>query len=330
MSSKSEFSIKSTRKAFILVGLTMLVGIIGYIEIENYTLLEAVYMTVLTMSTVGFMEVKPLSNVGVIFTIGLILTSLGVFTYFLTLISKYLLDGEFIHQYKTYKMQQKIFSLSGHVVICGFGRNGREAATVLVNSGESVVVIEEKKGKTEDYDPRIMVVEADATKDEVLIQCNIANAKSLITTLPNDADNVYVVLAAREINQKLVIISRASNDSSVKKLKTAGANNIIMPDKLGGSQMATLVISPDIKELLDIMSIQNNEDFSIKEFLLSKEVNFGDLNIRRKTGSTILAIKNKNSDYILNPDLSIPGKPGEKVIAMGNVKQLGDLQNLLK
>jgi len=282
------------------------------------------------MSTVGFSEVRPLSDSGKIFTMILILSSLSVFTYFLTLISKYILDGDFINQYRKYKMQQKISTLTNHVIICGFGRNGKEAATVLINSGVSVIVIEEKSNKTELHDSKIIVVEGDATKDELLIQCNIAKAKSLITTLPNDADNVYVVLAARELNSQINIISRASNDVSVKKLKTAGANNIIMPDKLGGAQMATLVLSPDIKELLDIMSIQNNEEFSIKEYVVTKELNLAELNIRRKTGSTILAIKNKKQDYVLNPILDAPVFPGEKIIAMGNNKQLFDLGEIIK
>ncbi|MFN5630098.1 MAG: potassium channel family protein [Bacteroidota bacterium] len=330
MSSLEKFSFNATRKAFLMVVGIVLFGISGFILIEDYSLLEAIYMTIITMSTVGFAEVKPLSDAGRVFTIFLILSSLSVFTYFLTLISKYILDGDFINQYRKYKMQQKISTLTNHVIICGFGRNGKEAATVLTNSGVSVIVIEEKSNKTDLHDSKIIVVEGDATKDELLIQCNIAKAKSLITTLPNDADNVYVVLAARELNSKINIISRASNDVSVKKLKTAGANNIIMPDKLGGVQMATLVLSPDIKELLDIMSIQNNEEFSIKEYIVTRELNLAELNIRRKTGSTILAIKNKKQDYVLNPILDAPVFPGEKIIAMGNIKQLFDLGELIK
>ena len=330
MSSLEKFSFNATRKAFLMVVGIVLFGVSGYIFLEDYSMLEAIYMTILTMSTVGFAEVKPLSDAGRVFTIFLILSSLSVFTYFLTLISKYILDGDFINQYRKYKMQQKISTLTNHVIICGFGRNGKEAATVLANSGVPVIVIEEKSNKTELHDSKIIVVEGDATKDELLIQCNIAKAKSLITTLPNDADNVYVVLAARELNSQINIISRASNDVSVKKLKTAGANNIIMPDKLGGAQMATLVLSPDIKELLDIMSIQNNEEFSIKEYIVTRELNLAELNIRRKTGSTILAIKNKKQDYILNPILDAPVFPGEKIIAMGNNKQLFDLGEMIK
>jgi voltage-gated potassium channel len=330
MSSLEKFSFNATRKAFLMVLGIVLFGVVGYIFLEGYTILEALYMTIITMSTVGFSEVRPLSDSGKIFTMILILSSLSVFTYFLTLISKYILDGDFINQYRKYKMQQKISTLTNHVIICGFGRNGKEAATVLINSGVSVIVIEEKSNKTELHDSKIIVVEGDATKDELLVQCNIANAKALITTLPNDADNVYVALAARELNSQINIISRASNDLSVKKLKTAGANNIIMPDKLGGAQMATLVLSPDIKELLDIMSIQNNEEFSIKEYVVTRELNLAELNIRRKTGSTILAIKNKKHDYVLNPILDAPVFPGEKIIAMGNNKQLSDLGEIIK
>jgi voltage-gated potassium channel len=330
MSSTNDFSFNATRKAFLMVVGIVAFGVVGYILLEGYSVLEAFYMTIITMSTVGFSEVRPLSDSGRVFTMILILSSLSVFTYFLTLISKYILDGDFINQYRKYKMQQKISTLQNHVIICGFGRNGKEAAAVLISSGIDVIVIEEKSNKTEFHDPKIIIIDGDATKDELLVQCNIAKAKALITTLPNDADNVYVALAARELNSQINIISRASNDVSVKKLKTAGANNIIMPDKLGGAQMATLVLSPDIKELLDIMSIQNNEEFSIKEYIVTRELNLAELNIRRKTGSTILAIKNKKQDYVLNPILDSPVFAGEKIIAMGNKKQLFDLGEMIK
>ena len=329
MANKIDFSLKEVRKAFLLVSLTILIGIFGYIIIEGFTVLESLYMTVLTMSTVGFMEVKPLSDSGRIFTIFLIVSSFSAFAYFLSIITRYILDGEFIIQYKIHKMEQKILELNGHVIICGFGRNGREAADVLVKSGFSVVVIEEKILKLEATDKRIMFLEADATKDEIFIKCNIKNAKSLITTLPNDADNVYVVLAAREINSTINIISRASNDSSIKKLRTAGANNIIMPEKLGGAQMATLVVSPDIKELLDIMSVKNNDDFNIKEFELSKDVCFANLNVNSTIGATILAFRDKNLSYILNPDLSITCLKGNKVIVMGSKSQLQDFLKII-
>lgn len=308
----------------------LMVGTIGFMSIENYTLIEAVYMSVITLSTVGFTEVKPLDDAGRIFTSILILASIGTFTFLLTQLTSYFLDGEFIHLYKQYQMHSKINQLEGHVIICGFGRNGREAAKIFENSRKPIVVIE-KANKRHDDLPFEMshFLEDDATRDEALLAAGIAKASALLATLPEDADNLFIVLTARELNPKIKIISRASKDSTVKKLKAAGANNVIMPDKIGGAHMATLVLSPDVKEFVDLMATSSNEHFEIVELIAARTTTFKDVNCWNETGATILGMKNAMGEYILNPEANTEVQPGNRLIVMGSKEQLNKVKKLL-
>jgi voltage-gated potassium channel len=226
-------------------------GTAGYMLIENYHFLEALYMTVITVGSVGFNEVHPLSNAGRIFTIILIVLNVGLFTYFVSLLTRYFFDLDFIKQYKKIKMENSIHHLKDHVIICGFGRNGKESAQILHDNKISFVVIEEKNELPADLNFKVpYFIKGDATKDEVMMEAGIKNARAVITTLPVDPDNLFVVLTARQLNPDIKLISRASQDTSVNKLKIAGANNVIMPDKIGGAHMATLVMLPDVVEML--------------------------------------------------------------------------------
>lgn len=316
--------------SFFAFAVILLSGTIGYIFIEHYTVVEAVYMTVITLSTVGFTEVKPLSDSGRIFTIGLILVNLTAFTYFISYISSYFLDGDFSHNYKLFKMKNAINGLKGHVIICGFGRNGQEAAGIFHSSQKDFVIIEKTDSRKDTLSfPVKYYLEDDATRDETLLEAGIAHAAALITTLPDDADNLFVVLTARELNPNLKIISRASHDSSVRKLKTAGANNVIMPDKIGGAHMATLVISPDVKEFVDLMATNSNEHFSIEEIESAITISLAELNCWHQTGATVLGVKTSQGEYTLNPISKTVIRPGNRLIVMGAKEQLKKVNELL-
>lgn len=310
--------------------LTILVGTAGFMFIEHYNFLDALYMTVITISTVGFAEVKPLSETGRIFTIILILVNLGLFTYFVTLLTRFFSDGEFIKLYKQIKMENSIQQLRQHVIICGFGRNGKESAQILFNNKIPFVVLEEKNEKEKDLDFEVLYfMKGDATKDEVLLEAGIKNARALIITLPIDADNVFVVLTAKQLNPGIKIISRASQDSSVKKLKIAGADNVIMPDKIGGAHMATLVMLPDVVEMLSIMSTQSNASFRVAEVQASKNISLGELDMWSKTNCTILGIKTAGNQYIVNPDAGYQISSGDGLIVMGSDAQIENAKKLL-
>lgn len=303
--------------------LTILFGTVGYMIIEKYGFLEALYMCVITISTVGFGEVHPLSEAGRIFTIILILINLALFTYFITVLTRFFMDGEFIKMYKLIKMENSIKQLQQHVIICGFGRNGKESAKVLYNNKIPFVVLEEKNELETGLDFTVThFMKGDATKDEVLLDAGIQNARALITTLPVDADNLFVVLTAKQLNAGLTVISRASQDSSVNKLKIAGASNVIMPDKIGGAHMATLVMLPDVVEMLSIMSTRSNEHFRIAEIPAGKSISMGELDLWSKSNCTILGIKSPDNHYTINPDSSYQVRPGERLIVMGSDEQI--------
>ena len=314
---------------FLMVVLT-LIGTIGYIVIEGYNFLEALYMTVITVASVGFNEVHPLSEAGRVFTIFLIVINLGLFTYFITLLSRYFFDLEFIKKYKLIKMENSIQKLKDHVIICGFGRNGKESAQVLHHNKIPFVVVEEKNELEKDLDFEVeYFMKGDATKDETLLEAGIANARAVIITLPVDADNLFVVLTARQLNPNVKVISRASQDSSIKKLKIAGASNVIMPDKIGGAHMATLVMLPDVVELLSIMSTRNNAEFRVAELEAGKTITLNELDLWKKTNCTLLGIKNKDNHFTINPPATHTVNAGEDLIVMGSDAQIENAKKLI-
>jgi voltage-gated potassium channel len=322
-------------RVYSIVGLFVLVilfGTAGYMLIEHYSFLDALFMTIITLSTVGYGEVKPLSLSGKIFTIILIIANIGTFTYLITQISKYFFDGEFIQAYKSYKMKNAINELTGHVIICGFGRNGRAAAQHFLTNKSDFVIVEKQLANPEN--PALPVkyyIEDDATRDETLLQAGVKKARALITSLPDDSDNLFVVLTARELNPGIKIISRASNDSSVKKIKIAGADNVIMPDKIGGAQMAALVLSPDVKEFTDLLIGLDNKELDMVEITSNRTTTLADLDCWKKTGSTVLGLKTgAGKEYILNPSPQTALGVGDSVIVMGSEEQIEKVRGLLR
>ncbi|MBK9454063.1 MAG: NAD-binding protein [Bacteroidetes bacterium] len=229
-------------------------------------------------------------------------------------------------------MKKNINSLHQHTIICGFGRNGREAARVLKKINTDIVIIENDSSKlnneadNDDY----LFLQADGTKDETLINAGILHAKAIITTLPDDALNVFVCLSAKELNPNIKIISRATHVSSVKKLKNAGASNVIMPDKIGGAHMAMLVNNPDIEEFIDIMSTTTGEDFLIQELTSTKEFIIGDVDCWRATGASIIGLKSLTGKFIINPAPTEKIGVGDAIIIMGSKKQIESSYTLFK
>jgi voltage-gated potassium channel len=335
---QSYFYFKKLYVAGALLLGVIIVGTAGFMLLDDdYNLVDALYMTVITIGTVGFKEVHELSDGGKIFTIFLIFTGFGTFAYALSALSSYILSGEFREYYSQIKKVNAIANLSGHVIICGYGRNGRQAAHVLKKHDRRFVVVENKKEIVDAITHRYseLVVEGDSTQDEVLERAGIERASALITTLPVDADNLFIVLTARALNPKLVIISRASDDSSDKKLKTAGANNVIMPDKIGGAHMASLVLKPDVIEFLDHITGQGGPDINLEEITFNnlpeqlRNKTIRDLEIRNKSGANIVGFKKGNGEYIINPDPDTKLIPDGKLFVLGTPEQISSLKELL-
>jgi len=314
-----------------------LIGTIGYVLIDNYTWFNAFYMTIITVATVGYGEVEPLSNSGKIFTAFLILTSFGTFAYAVSSITKFVFDGEFNDFYKNRKLNASIDKLSDHIIICGYGRNGRQAAQVLKKHNQRFVVIEndQKLIATLNHKHSDLVVSGDGTQDEVLMKAGIMRAKALITTLPVDADNVFIVLTARNLNNKLTIISRASEDNSDTKLKIAGANNVIMPDRVGGAHMASLVMKPDVMEFIDNITAEGGNNISLEEISFTnmpdalKDKTLKDLEIRNKSGANIIGFKTATGEYIVNPSADTRIIANSKLFVLGTPEQIKVLKQLL-
>jgi len=258
------------QKAIFLTLLILSIGVIGYASLFNYSFVDALYMTVITVTTVGYGEVHPFGVGEKIFSIMLILSSIVTFGYTVSSFSEYLISGRFFYQLKQKKVQKIIRNLEGHAIVCGFGRNGKQAVAKLQEYKKDVVVIEQNKDTIAFLDAhKILNIEGDATSDDVLVKAGIDNAESLIASLPSDADNLFVVLSAHQLNRKCKIISRAYKESSYSKLKFAGAENVIMPDKLGGDYMASLVVTPDIVEFVNKLAIAGDSTTNLREIAVN-------------------------------------------------------------
>ena len=269
------------------------------------------------------------------FTIFLILTSIIIFGYAVSAFSEYLVSGKLFEHFKHRRVEKQIGHLKGHTIVCGYGRNGKQAILKLSNYNRKFVVVERSKEKIEALDVAgILNIEGDATLDETLQRAGIENAAFLITALPSDADNLFVVLTASQLNKKCIIISRASNESSYKKLKFAGANNVIMPDKLGGDHMASLVTTPDVIEFVDRLTIEGETTANLEEVAVNdlpeKYLNktILDLDIRRKTGCTVIGFKNPDKNYIINPEADIKLVADSQLIILGRPEQIIKLRKV--
>jgi voltage-gated potassium channel len=312
------------------------IGVIGYMILSAANFLDALYMTIITMTTVGFGEIHPLNQQEKIFTIFLILISIVVYAYSVTALSEYLVNGKLLQLLKLRKVQQKIQNLKNHTIVCGYGRNGKQAVIKLKNFNMPCVVIEKDKALIEQLEhDNILYVEGDATQDESIQKAAVHTAKSLITALASDADNLFVVLSARQLNKDMIIISRASNESSINKLKIAGANNIIMPDKIGGMHMASLVVTPDLVEFVDRLTMLDEGSTNLEEILvndlpsefLNKTIR--DLDLRKRTGCSVIGFKTATNDYIVNPESETILTADSNLIVLGRPNQIKKLREIL-
>lgn len=332
LNQKNEYLNTRLINALILMALLLCFGILGYYYLFGYGFVDAIYMTVITVGTVGFGEVNPLDASGKIFTSILILLSIFIFAYAVTTISAFLISVNSIDKYKKRKMQQKINAFRDHTILCGFGRNGRQAAIKLQNYKKAFVIIEQNLQAIqileEEGFPHIY---GNATDDEVLISAGISNAKFLITTLPSDSDNVFITLTAKQLNNKIQIYSRASEDSSTKKLKIAGAQHVVMPDKIGGDHMASLIVAPDLIEFMDNLYDSSNGKMKIQEIVLSKQPEVKSLNelaIKESTGCIIIGYKSGVGEYIINPPQDLLVENKGRVIVLGDEEQINKLHKV--
>jgi len=322
-------------KALLLFFLVIIIGVMGYMYLSDDTFINALYMTIITITTVGFGEVHPLSGSEKLFTIFLILMSVVILGLVASVLTQYIASDELFEKLKFKKVQKKIGQLRNHTIVCGYGRNGKQAVAKLKKHKKSLVIIESDEDLISEIEEgNLLYIKGDATRDDALEKACIANASSLITTLPSDADNLFVVLSARQLNKSLTIVSRASDDSSDSKLRIAGADNVIMPDKLGGDHMASLLVTPDIVEFVDKLAMDSDNATHLEEIVvdnLPKEFLFKsirDLDLRKKTGCSVIGFKTAHNEYVINPKADTQLVSNSKLIVLGSIEQIQNLGKL--
>ncbi|WP_019949478.1 potassium channel family protein [Hymenobacter aerophilus] len=315
-------------------------GVLGFRWIENYSLLDALYMTMITVSTVGYEEVAPLSDAGKLFVSVYILFNLLILAYLLSVLSAYIFEGGLRTMFAMLKNDQQIRQYSGHVIVCGFGRNGRKACLELRASGADVVVVEQNDAvlsaaSEDEYGP-LAVVRGDATLDESLREAGIERARALITALPKDADNVFVTLTARELAPSISIVARASLKSSETKLLRAGANSVVMPDEIGGSHMANLIMRPEVIRFLDMITGLGPHRLRLEEMRaeeLRPELrgqSIRQLDIRSRTGATAIGLRHESGGFTISPPSDMAPGPGDVLLFLGTEEQIVRLLDLFR
>jgi voltage-gated potassium channel len=330
-------AIESFKRIFFAIGIILFIivgGVSGYMIIEDYSFLDALYMTVITISTVGYKEVAELSPKGQVFTIFLIIFSFGVFAYTVSAVTSFVVTGKFKDQLKVFRMKNRVNKLENHVIVCGYGLVGNMACEHLKKHNQEFIIIENDEEKCEELkENEILFVHGNAIEDSALKEARVEKARALISTLPDDAQNLFVVVTARELKSDLQIVSRASVDSTVHKLKIAGANNVIMPDKVGGGQMAAMVTSPDV--FVSQISIQggalvNLEELTFDEFpenLQGKSL--AELDIRKKFGVNVVGLKTAEGEFVLNPGPEDKFTQDTKLFVLGKPDQISNLNKEL-
>ena len=333
--SKSTFRLL---QPFIILQVIILVGILGYMIIEKASFLDSLFMTTISITTVGYGEVVPLSEAGKWFTIIMLITSWGTFAFAITRITQFVVSGEINQYFKTRRLMKDIAQLNNHVILCGYGRNGHQAAQILRVHGVPFIVIEKNESlmkKMEAEGEKLLHLEGDSTDDDMLRLAGVERARALITTLPVDAQNVFIILSARALNPKMQIISRASEASSVPKMKKAGADNVIMPDRIGGTHMATLVSKPEVVEFIDIISGEQGQSIHMESLAYEdlpenlKGKSIGDIENWNSTGVNCIGIKDPDGRFHINPSDDTILIAGMKVIMLGTRHQIMQMKGSL-
>lgn len=327
------------RAALVLLLGELAAGIIGFMYLEGYSIEEAWYMTIITISTVGYTEVRPLSDSGQLFATALILINIGIFAYLLSVFSYYVVQGEIFKKWHLRLITKRISKLKDHVIICGYGRHGKEVVDHFMIRPMPFVVIEkgqERIREIQNSEEKILYVEGDATHDDTLIEAGVEHARALITALPDDADNVLITLSARQLNPDIDIISRASEPRAESKLFRAGANHVVLPEQIGGFFMGTLVSKPGAIEFLTFVTNEKNTiDIAFEEIryedlpVACHYKTLGELNIGPSTGTHIIGFMRSDGDFIVNPAATEVVTKGSSLITLGTRAQLNRLKAYL-
>jgi voltage-gated potassium channel len=325
----SEVQRRLARFMVVLIAITA-VGTLGYVLIEGWRPFDALYMTVITLATIGFEEVHPLSTAGRAFTIALIVAGVGAVGYLVNAVGQLALSGELAARLRRRRMQERLEALSGHYVVCGYGRVGQEVVEDLQRRGRRCVVVDSTHPASPTL-PDVPFVVGDAANDDVLRQAGIDRARGLVAVTGDDPTNLFVTLSAHALNPKLVIVARANDDATEPKLLRAGAAHVISPNIISGRRIAAQLLNPAVADFLDVVMHSGQLEMWLEEFqvapgseLHGRTVAAAD--VRRKTGANVLAVRRHDQGTILtNPPADLTFAPGDTLIALGTGEQLAAL-----
>ncbi len=322
--------------AILAMAFITIIGVIGYMLIEHLSFIDALYLSTITISTVGFSDVQIATVAGKLFTIFLIIIGWTAFAYGISVITSHFVEGgigSFIYRVRH---KNNIKKMKDHAIIVGYGRNGSQAATELLKRETNFVVIEKDHNLImNSLDKKIQFNEGDATDDEILTEAMISKAKSIILTLPLDADNLFITISARALNPGIQIITRATNESAEKKLLIAGANEVVMPEYVGGLHMAAMVSSVDVVHFLEQISVTGSADTNLVEILCSDlpeeliNQSIFELGIRTNSGANIVGFKTAEGRFVTNPTPDTKIIPNSKLFVLGNPNQIKQMKRIL-
>jgi voltage-gated potassium channel len=307
-------------------------GTIGYMVVEGWNFQDSLYMTVTTLTTVGYREVRELTSVGRWFTIILIIGGVGTMLYALSTGAKVLLEGEIKEALGRRRLEKKIKELRDHYIICGYGRMGKIIVKELKSQRVKFVAIE-KNAISQEKEEAFLII-GDATQDDLLKEVGIERARGLITVLPTDAENLYVVLSAKGLNPNLFIVARAGEEGSEQKLLRAGADRVISPYHIGGLRIAHTVLKPAVVDFIELATKSGNIDLQMEEIPIPDVSRFSGLSLDqcgfgKDLGIIIVAIKKPNGEMRFNPTFRTLIEPGDTLIALGETSKLKVLEEMI-
>lgn len=323
--------------ALLALAVIATIGVLGYMLFEGWSFIDALYMTVITLTTVGYKEVRDLDTTGQLWTMVLLITGVGTLFYAAVTSVELAVEGAVRGYFERRRMRTEINKLNGHYVLCGFGRVGRQVAREFASEGVPFVVIDNDPQKIEEcLAEGYLAILGEASDDAVLEDTRVRHAKGLVAAVDSDADNVFVVLSARKINPSLHIVARASSDESAAKLEMAGADRTLSPYAVGGRRLASLATQPLIVDFLDIVTRgEKGIEFRLEEFGVPRESplanhSIGQLQIGEKTGAMVLAIRTLEGRFDTTPSAQDTINTGDTLIVLGTREQVERLEALMR
>lgn len=316
-----------------MIAVTMTIGVAGYHFIEHIGFIDALYMTVITISTVGFSEVIPLSQAGKLFTICLIIMGTGTLAYTASQFVDYVVAGELRNLFGRKKMENRIDALKDHYILCGFGRMGRIIADKLEANRIPFVVIDPTARQSESAENQFLFVTGDATHENVQVKAGVMRAKGLITVVDQDVTNLYIVLTAKGLNKSLYVVSKCAQEEAYSKLMWAGADKIVSPYTIGGESIAQSIIKPNVTDFMEMAMGHGGYHIMVEEVKIHEKTPLDGVSVKeshiRKHGIIVIAIKKKNAAFIYNPGPDELLSAGDTLISLGRKEDFESLENYL-